>query len=224
MCRPDQASRIRYDEGCLAAHALNQIGDRWALLVVRELMFAPKRFQMIRAGLPGVTASVLTGRLAQLQDVGVVVRNEAAGVYSLTAVGHGLLPVLEALCRWALTIPEHDPARFISPSALMISMGVNLIRSRAERYTAVAGFDFGTEAFRVDVADGQLTAKAAKWPDAPFVLQADGNSMAIALYGKTPLGTLLAQGVIDAQGNLGAAQAFVDLFALQTQSRGRKTT
>src|SRR3546814_4770777 len=67
MTTERKTTSIRYDEGCLAAHALNLIGDRWALLVVRELMFAPKRFQMIRAGMPGITASVLTARLAQLR-------------------------------------------------------------------------------------------------------------------------------------------------------------
>ena len=58
MEKTGQTPRIRYDEGCLAAHALNMVGDRWALLVVRELMLAPKRFQAIRHGLPDITAAV----------------------------------------------------------------------------------------------------------------------------------------------------------------------
>ena len=66
MNRPGQTPRIRYDEGCLAAHALNVVGDRWALLGVRELMLAPKRFQAIRHGLPGVTAAVLAMALETL--------------------------------------------------------------------------------------------------------------------------------------------------------------
>lgn len=136
MSRNADSSRIRYDEGCLAAHALNLVGDRWALLVVRELMFAPKRFQMIRAGLPGITASVLTGRLAQLRNSGIVAQDDRLGIYSLTNAGRGLLPVLEELCRWALTVPGHDPSRFISPSSLMISMGVNLVRGKAQGRTA----------------------------------------------------------------------------------------
>src|SRR3546814_7132827 len=76
MTTERKTTSIRYDEGCLAAHALNLIGDRWALLVVRELMFAPKRFQMIRAGMPGITASVLTARLAQLRRAAVIDRSE----------------------------------------------------------------------------------------------------------------------------------------------------
>ena len=143
MAKPSETSRIRYDEGCLASHALNLIGDRWALLVVRELIFAPKRFQMIRAGLPGVTASVLTARLAQLRDVGVLTHDDRLGIYALTDAGHALLPVLDALCRWALLVPGHDPTRFISPSALMISMRVNLLPDLARPAAALAGFDFG---------------------------------------------------------------------------------
>jgi len=211
------ALRIRYDEGCLAAHALNLIGDRWALLVVRELMFAPKRFQMIRAGMPGITASVLTGRLAQLQDVGVVAHDERLGVYALTDAGRGLLPVLEELCRWALTVPGHDPSRFISPSGLMISMGVNLMRDRAKGQTASAGFDFGKEAFEMRLIDGDLSTRAVTRPDTPFVLSGNGNAMAAAVYGPAPVSSLITKGLITAKGDVEAAQEFVDLFSLRPQ-------
>ena len=217
MTRPGETSRIRYDEGCLGAHALNLIGDRWALLVVRELMFAPKRFQMLRAGMPGITASVLNGRLAQLRAAGVVAHDARLGVYSLTDAGRGLLPVLEALCRWALTVPGHDPSRFISPSALMISMGVTLLRDRAEGRAARAGFDFGREAFEMRLADGCLSTTAVARPDAPFVLTGSGNTMAAAVYGTTPLPTLIAGRIVTVEGDIAAAQAFVDLFRLAPQ-------
>lgn len=209
--------KLRYDEGCLASHALNLIGDRWALLVVRELMFAPKRFQMIRAGLPGITASVLTQRMAQLRDVGVIAHDEKLGIYALTDLGRELLPVLEALCRWALIAPGHDPTRFISPSALMISMGVNLMSSRASGVTAKAGFDFGSEAFEVHVTDGRLITKAVTTPDAPFTLKGDGNTLAFTVYGAAPLTAMIAKGFATASGDLSAAQNFIDLFRLEPQ-------
>jgi DNA-binding HxlR family transcriptional regulator len=217
MSERGETSRIRYDEGCLAAHALSLIGDRWALLLVRELMFAPKRFQMIRAGLPGITASVLTGRLTQLQEVGILVHDERFGVYALTDAGRALLPVLEALCRWALTVPGHDPSRFISPSALMISMGVNLVGERASGRTALAGFAFGREAFEMRLADGRLSTASVARPDTPFVLSGNGNAMAAAVYGTAPLPLLIAKGFIGAQGDVSAAQDFVDMFRLEPQ-------
>lgn len=212
-------SRLRYDEGCLAAHALNLIGDRWALLVVRELMFAPKRFQMIRAGLPGITASVLTGRLGQLVQAGVVAHDARLGIYALTDAGRGLLPVLEALCRWALTVPGHDHTRFISPSALMISMGVNLVAERAQGRDMHAGFDFGDEAFEMRLAGGRAQTRQVARVEAPFVLSGNGNQMAMAVYGPSPLPDLVAGGVVRATGDLAAAGAFLHCFVLAPQGQ-----
>ncbi|MFD1794829.1 transcriptional regulator [Paracoccus aurantiacus] len=209
--------KLRYDEGCLASHALNLIGDRWALLVVRELMFAPKRFQMIRAGMPGITASVLTQRMAQLRDAGVIAHDDKLAIYSLTPLGRELLPVLEALCRWALIAPGHDHTKFISPSALMISMGVNLMADRAGGVTAIAGFDFGSETFEMQVADGRVTTTAVITPDAPFTLKGNGNTLAAVVYGAAPLTAMIAKGFATASGDLTAAQNFIDLFRLEPQ-------
>lgn len=217
MTEQAKNTRIRYDEGCLAAHALNLIGDRWALLVVRELIFAPKRFQMIRAGLPGITASVLTGRLAQLVHAGVINHDDRLGIYDLTEIGHGLLPVLQALCRWALTVPGHDPTCFISPSALMISMGVDLIPERAEGREMRAGFDFGGEAFEMQLAAGGLRTISVNRPETPFVLAGNGNTLASAVYGATSLPLLITRGTVSAQGDTAMAEDFLSLFRLTPQ-------
>ncbi|HRM75068.1 MAG TPA: helix-turn-helix domain-containing protein, partial [Paracoccus sp. (in: a-proteobacteria)] len=141
MTDTGKISRLRYDEGCLGAHALNLIGDRWALLVVR--------FQMIRAGLPGITASVLTQRLAQLVQVGVVTHDAVLGIYALTDQGRALHPVLRELCIWALIMPGHDPSKFISISALMISISATVDRGRAAGSPIRAGFLSGHEGFEV---------------------------------------------------------------------------
>lgn len=218
MTKSAKDPRIRYDEGCLAAHALNLIGDRWALLVARELMFAPKRFQMIRAGLPGITASVLTGRLAQLAQVGVIDHDERLGIYALTEAGRGLLPVLEALCRWALTMPGHDPTRFISPSALMISMSVNLVADLAQGRDGLAGFDFGDEAFEMRLSGGQLQTTLVTAPDTPFLLRGTGNTLAMAVYGTPPLPALVARGTVGVEGDVAAAEDFLSLFRLAPQT------
>lgn len=215
MTKQGKDSAIRYDEGCLAAHALNLVGDRWALLLVRELMFSAKRFQRLRAGLPGVTASVLTRRLAQLQEAHVVDYDPQLATYVLTDAGRRLLPVLESLCRWALMVPGHDPTRFISPSALMISMGVTLRREQSAGHDMLAGFDFGTEAFEMRIQRGRLNTISVAPPVAPFVLSGSGNALASAVYGKTPLKGLIRNKTIRAQGDLDAAQDFVGWFELR---------
>ena len=211
--------RLRYDEGCLGAHALNLIGDRWALLVVRELMFQPKRFQMIRAGLPGITASVLTQRLAQLVQVGVVSHDAVLGIYALTDQGRALHPVLRELCIWALIMPGHDPSKFISVSALMISISATVDQGRAAGSPIRAGFLSGDEGFEVTLsAQGAPQVTAMREPQGDFVLEASGNLLAAAVYGPGRR-VLAAAGHIAMRGDPAAAQEFTDLFSLTPQTR-----
>jgi DNA-binding HxlR family transcriptional regulator len=212
--------RLRYDEGCLAAHALNVIGDRWALLVVRELMLKPKRFQAIRAGLPGITAGVLTQRLTQLAAAGVLEHDPDLGAYALTASGRSLLPVLIALCRWGSQHPGHDPARFISPTALMLSMTANVDRATAAARPLVAGIVSGRETFTVRPdARGDLEVTPGLHDGRGFSLTGTGNELARAVYGPRSLAALLAEGLIAIDGDIAAAQAFADLFHLRPTSR-----
>ncbi len=202
---------MRYDEGCLAAHALNVVGDRWALLVVRELMLAPKRFQMIRAGIPGITAAVLSQRLTQLQTGGVVVHDEAMGLYALTRSGQGLMPVLQAMCRWGALHPGHDPTRFISASALMISMTAMIGPAGGQKITA--GFRIGPEGFVQRLTgDGILHVATGSDPAVDFVMEGSGNALARAVYGPQPLAELSD---IALWGDARLAQRFVDLFRLR---------
>ncbi len=214
MTTPGETTRIRYDEGCLTAHALNVIGDRWALLVVREILLTPKRFQMIRHGLPGITAAVLTKRLGQLIQAGVVTHDPILGLYDLTDSGHALLPVLQAMCRWGAAHPGHDPRRFISPTALMISMTAMI--AGAQGKVAVAAFRTPREGFQQRLTgDGILRVVACADPQGDFTLQGDGNRLAMAVYGPVPVADLAAQGVIGLSGDMLAAQDFVDHFRLR---------
>lgn len=216
MTKHGETTRIRYDEGCLAAHALNVIGDRWALLVVRELMLTPRRFQAIRAGVPGITAGVLTQRLTQLTQAGVVRRDANLGLYSLTASGRDLMPVLQAMCRWGALHPGHDPRRFISVTALMISMTAMIDAGAAQGRRVRAGFLSGQDRFvmRLD-GDGVARPESVQRIEADFVLEGTGNELARAVYGQTGLAELAASGGIALSGDVDAAQDFVDLFHLR---------
>lgn len=208
--------RLRYDEGCLAAHALNVVGDRWALLVVRELMLKAKRFQAIRAGLPGITAGVLAQRLAQLGEAGLIDRDAELGTYGLTAPGRALHPVLVALCHWGSAHPGHDPRRFISPTALIISMSAMIDRDRARGRDLVAGMAAEREAFTIRVgAGGEMEVTPGLEADRRFTLAGSGNALAGAVYGRRPVAELARTGAIGLEGDAASAQAFVDLFSLR---------
>src|SRR5258708_11095311 len=121
-----KASKRSYDDGCAAAHALDLIGERWALLVVRELVLGPKRFTDLRAGLPGISPNVLTQRLEELERASVVRRRKlsppaGAWVYELTDWGLELEPAIMALGRWAARSPHFPQGPSTSVDALILS-------------------------------------------------------------------------------------------------------
>lgn len=125
----------RYDDACAAAHAMEILGERWALLVVRELHTGPKRFTDLRSALPGISANVLTQRLEGLEGAGVVRRRElpppaASRVYELTEWGAESGPVFEALGRWAVRSPWKDGKSF-SAASFMLSLRTMFDPARA---------------------------------------------------------------------------------------------
>ena len=209
-------NRKTYGEGCIAAHALDLIGDRWALLVVRELMLGPKRFGALRAGLPGVATNILTRRLEDLERAGIVRRRSlpapaSAPAYELAATGLALAPVLRELCRWGAAMPGHDPGLPISPTALMLSMEATI--RPAGRFTA--GFEMAGEAFALTADASGLQIRRSDAGTGEMSFAGHPNDMASAIYGPAPLADVVASGRIRFTGDLGRGQGFVDLFRLR---------
>src|SRR5215203_942957 len=117
----------RYDDACAAAHGMDLIGERWSMPLIRELLLGPRRFSDLRASLHGISANVLTQRLEGLEGAGVLVRRKlpppaSVQVYELTLWGYEAAPIFQALGRWAVRSPNHDPTRPFSPVSLMLSL------------------------------------------------------------------------------------------------------
>lgn len=104
-----------YHQFCGLAVALDAVGDRWALLIIRELLIGPRRFSQLRAGLPGVASNLLTERLRALEDRGLLTRSHdpsrKAVEYALTATGEGLREPVHALVRWGAQFMSAGPAQ-----------------------------------------------------------------------------------------------------------------
>lgn len=121
-------SERSYRQYCGVARALDLVGERWALLVIRELVLGPKRFTDLREGLPGIASNVLTDRLRQLERDGVVARRRlpppaASTVYELTDYGQELVPVMLALGRWgASTMGARAPEQAIRSEWLALAL------------------------------------------------------------------------------------------------------
>lgn len=117
-----------YHQYCPIAHALDLIGERWSLLIVRDLLLGPKRFSDLRAGLPGIGTNILTDRLKGLEEAGVIARRvlpppAASAVYELTPYGQGLDGPLQALAQWGgQTLGNIQPGQAPSRDSILLTV------------------------------------------------------------------------------------------------------
>jgi DNA-binding HxlR family transcriptional regulator len=202
-----------YDDACGTAHALELIGERWALLVLRELMLGPRRFSELRADLPGISANVLTQRLTELEQRGLVVRRKLpppanVQVYEATAWGLEAEPIVQALGRWAARSPQHDPTLPISGVSILLSFRTMFDPGRAKGMRATIAFRFGEDRYFVRIAGGRLTAFRGEPDDADLIVTGQPALLAAVVYGKQPLD------LVEIDGDRALAERFVDLFHL----------
>ncbi|TMJ17557.1 MAG: transcriptional regulator [Alphaproteobacteria bacterium] len=215
--------RRRYGDGCGTAHALELIGERWALLVMRELMLGPKRFSDIRTDLPGISANVLTQRLEGLERDGIVVRRRlpppASGqVYELSEWGYQSLPIMGALGRWATRSPGHDPGQHFSAVSLMLSFMAMGQPGLPKDIDAEIGFRLGRETYRATIRNGAVVSARSPAEGADAVFTGTPAAIAAAVYGGVPLPELEREGALSIQGDRALAERFVTLFPLPAKA------
>lgn len=214
--------RRRYQDACATAHALDLVGERWSLLVMRELMLGPKRFGALRESLPGVSANVLTQKLDTLEAAGVLLRRKlpppaSAQVYELTPWGYESEPIFQALGRWAARSPAHDPTLPFSAASLLLSLRTMFDASRAPELHASIGFRLGEESFLVRIAGGQLTWSRDPLEEADVIFTGAPAALAAAVYGGAPLKGLAE--AIAVEGDVTLAERFVTLFPLPPKAQ-----
>ncbi|RSN50919.1 transcriptional regulator [Streptomyces sp. WAC 04229] len=207
--------RRSYGQYCSAARALDAVGDRWTLLIVRELLAGPRRYTDLHADLPGVSTDVLASRLKDMEREGLTTRRRlpppgAAYVYELTARGHELLPVLEALGAWgAGELRERRPTDALRAHWFALP----LLRALRE-----AGAAQGLVEVRLEEGDFHLRAggrgddgpvygdgPAPGEPDARLVL--DARTCAALSRGETGLREAVREGLVEVTGDGAAAKA-----------------
>jgi DNA-binding HxlR family transcriptional regulator len=211
--------RRTYDDACAAAHALDLVGERWALLVMRELMMGPKRFSDLRSSLPGISANVLTQRLEGLETAGVLTRRKlpppvSAQVYELTPWGYESEPIFQALGRWAARSPSHDPTLPFSAASLLLSLRTMLDPVRAAGIDAKIGLTLGEETFVGHLAGGEIEIARADPGGSDVIFEGEPRVIAGAIYGGQPLDALEAAGMLRVSGDRALAERFVTLFPL----------
>ncbi|MGJ3231854.1 MAG: winged helix-turn-helix transcriptional regulator [Oceanicaulis sp.] len=212
------ARKKPYDDGCATAHALDLIGERWALLIVRELVPGPKRFSDIKAALPGVSTNILTTRLSELEAGHVLVRRKlpppaGSQVYELTPWGAELEPLIKELGRWAARSPELAPGKPMSAASVMLSFRTMFNAERAEGLEFEASLILDGVPHRLRIADGGLDITLGDAARPAFTLDGDPNLVAGLVYGGMTLEAVRAAG-LKASGDAGLIERFATLFPL----------
>lgn len=207
-----------YGEACPVARSLDMVGDRWALLVVRELRLGPKRFGDLQASLPNAGPNMLARRLRDLERFGVLTRRKlpppaGSTVYELTEWGSELEPVFRALARWGARAPVPPAGERLSPDSVMLGIRTFFAAQPGATWSADYDIQLGRERYRVRVAGGQLT-ELSRTPEAgpadAALVCADHMTMHALANGHASLPELVERGEATINGDAEAVERLVD--------------
>jgi DNA-binding HxlR family transcriptional regulator len=213
------ASKRTYGDRCGVARALDLVGERWALLVVRELLLGPKRFTDLRAGLPHVSPDVLAQRLRELEGSGIVRRGKlpppaGSRIYELTERGMELEPVVLELGRFGSVAPFPPGEAEIGVDALAIALKSLFAPSATDGLPATYELRLGEDRFRAEIAGGRfgIVRGSARAPDA--TIESDPATLATVLWHGRRLRDAQRAGRITITGSEEAAERFLAMFPL----------
>jgi DNA-binding HxlR family transcriptional regulator len=176
-----------YDDPCGLARALNLVGERWSLLIVRELLLGPKRFTDLRRGLPAASQSVLTQRLGELEQAGVLRRRDmgppvSGRVYELTGWGRQLEPALLALSTWGSRTPLPPAGPELSVDALALALQTTFDGSGAD--DVICEFRLDGDVLTVAVSGGRLTVTRGPAAQPAAIVEAGASGLRSVIFGK----------------------------------------
>ncbi len=208
-----------YADSCGIARALDHAGERWALLVVRELILGPKRFTDLRSGLPGVAPDVLAQRLRDLEASGVIRRHKlpppaAARVYELTEWGVELEPVLIALGRWGSRAPLPDRPPALSPDALALALETTFEPALAtDAETSLTyQMNLGDQDFVVVMSAQGIEIHRGQAANPVLRLETDSATLAALLWHGMPVAQARRDGTLRCEGTEAHISRFLERF------------
>ena len=208
--------RRSYDQYCAVARGLDVIGDRWTLLLVRDLLLGPKRYKDLLSGLPGIGTNLLAARLKELEAAGLIERTvlpppAGSAVYQLTETGQSLETVMTALGRWgARFLGPPKKTDVMVPRAYFVAMRGVFNLEAAAGLTLTYEVRIGDLVFEVRVADGRLTTRegAVRNPDVVLSMEVETLN-ALMFHTLTPAAALASGRVKIGKGDLKALERFI---------------
>jgi DNA-binding HxlR family transcriptional regulator len=224
---PAMAGKRTYADPCGIARALDVIGERWALLVVRELLLGPKRFTDLRAGLPHLGPDVLSQRLRELEQAGVVRRDQlpppaASRVYELTDWGRELEPVVLGLGRWGSRAPFPAGHGALGIDALILALKTLFDPTLADgQIGSTYEIRVAGQPFTVRPTERRLDVSRGAAPDAIATIVGEPEALQSVLWHGHGLPDALRGGSMTISGDRSAAERFLRLFPLPATPRCR---
>jgi DNA-binding HxlR family transcriptional regulator len=209
-----------YRQFCGLARALELVGGRWALLVVRDLLTGPKRFTELQDGLPGIPTNVLTSRLRELEEVGVVQRRVQARpggavVYELTDYGLELEEPVMRLGFWgAKTMGPPDKGDFVSVDALAVALRGAFRPRHAHGPQRLYELRIDGKSLRLAVKNRQVTVPTPSLADPDIVVNTSAGVLSQLLAGKLDVDSAKTSGHLLFEGDPAEVRRLVDMFRL----------
>lgn len=208
-----------YGDACGMARALDVVGERWALMTVRELLLGPKRFTDLRAGLPHASPNILSQRLRELEQAGLLRRRKlpppaASHVYELTDRGMELAPVLDALGTWGSRLPLPGPDASMSFDAHILSFRTLFDPALADGLDVRLELRLGERTFRAAVAGGHFEIVSGEQPAPDAIITSDAGTVLAVAHGRAALADAEGDGRLEIAGDRVAAERFLGLFPL----------
>jgi DNA-binding HxlR family transcriptional regulator len=208
-----------YDQYCPIAHAVGMLGERWTLLVVRELLHGPKRYTDLAEGLPGIGTNVLAARLRDLENSGVVQKRKlpppaASTVYELTEYGRGLDEAIYALARWGVrSLGPPGPSDELYPEWGVNAFPALLNPEEARGLTATYVLKIGGDVFTAQFEDGHLCPSVGESDDADLRIEVDMDTFFGLAGGELAPRDAVEQGLATVEGDLDELERCFTVFS-----------
>ncbi|MEM8485991.1 MAG: helix-turn-helix domain-containing protein [Bacteroidota bacterium] len=214
-------SQFSYGQYCPLAHALDTLGERWTLLIIRELMHGPRTYKLLLQNLPDMGAISLSRRLGKLERSGIVQREmqeprAADEPYSLTTKGHKLIPLLVDLAAFGLESLDLPAAYEVySPLWSLLELHARFKPALAKELNMMFELRIDSEAHHVEISQGVVKTHAGPAPSPLFVITTDAASFILILRGILPIREAIQIRRLDIDGSLAAFSRTLDIFGLR---------
>lgn len=208
-----------YQQYCALARTLDVVGNRWTLLIIRELRPGPRRFTDLIDGLPGISRKLLTERLRDLERDGIITRKElpppaARQVYELTEDGRDLATAMAPLAAWgARRLGELQPTDSFQARWAGVGMASLADRAAAKGVSETYQYVVGDSAFYMSIDDGSIEVHDGRAQDASVVVSTDEQTWADVVSGRTPASSATATGALTITGDQQAAKRLRTIFS-----------